>query len=118
MAVTTRGPVLTRPGRAAGSGDPLFKRLTLGLASAVILVVGAMLANMAWESRESLARFGWSFLGGQVWDPVHTVYGALPFIYGTLITSLIALLLAGTIGLGAALFLTEIAPGWLRTPLS
>jgi phosphate transport system permease protein len=110
--------MLTRPGRAAGSGDPLFKRLTLGLASAVILVVGAMLANMAWESRESLAGFGWGFLGGQVWDPVHAVYGALPFIYGTLITSLIALLLAGTIGLGAALFLTEIAPGWLRTPLS
>lgn len=118
MALTTQGPVLTRPGRGGSSADPLFKRLTLGLASAVILVVIVMLANMTWESRESIARFGLSFLGGQVWDPVHAVYGALPFIYGTLITSFIALLLAGTIGLGAALFLTEIAPSWLRTPLS
>jgi phosphate transport system permease protein len=118
MAVTTQGPVLTRPGRGGSGADPPFKRLTLGLASAVILVVIAMLANMTWESRESIARFGLGFLGGQVWDPVHAVYGALPFIYGTLITSLIAQLLAGTIGLGAALFLTEIAPSWLRTPLS
>jgi phosphate transport system permease protein len=77
-----------------------------------------MLINIGWESRESLARYGLGFLGGTVWDPVHAVYGALPFIYGTLITSLLALLLAGFIGLGGAIFLSELSPGWVRTPLS
>ncbi|HUS17913.1 MAG TPA: phosphate ABC transporter permease subunit PstC [Chloroflexia bacterium] len=100
------------------AGDPSFRRLTLILALAVIGVVGAMLLNIGWESRESLGRYGLSFLAGQVWDPVHAVYGALPFIYGTLITSFIALLLAGFVGLGAAIFLSELAPGWVRTPLS
>jgi len=99
-------------------GDPFFRRLALSLATSVIVVVLAMLVNMGWESRASLARFGLGFLTGQVWDPVHVIFGALPFIYGTLVTSLIALLLAGFVGVGAAIFLAELAPGWVRTPLS
>lgn len=115
MSVTTKP--IARTGRGA-TGDPAFRRLALILATSVVAVVLGMLADMVWESRESLARFGLRFLSGQVWDPVHAVYGALPFIYGTLVTSLIALLLAGFIGIGAAIFLAELAPGWLRTPLS
>ncbi len=117
--------VMSTPGRlpvqATGrgaTGDPAFRRVALILATSVIIVVIAMLINMTWESRESLNHFGLGFLIGQVWDPVHLVFGALPFIYGTVITSLIALLLAGFIGIGTAIFLAEIAPGWIRTPLS
>ncbi len=117
--------VMSKPGRLpaleagrGATGDPAFRRLALILATTVILVVIAMLINMTWESRESLNHFGLGFLVGQVWDPVHTIFGALPFIYGTVITSLIALLLAGFIGIGTAIFLAELAPGWIRTPLS
>ncbi|MDQ2806866.1 MAG: phosphate ABC transporter permease subunit PstC [Chloroflexota bacterium] len=117
--------VMSTPGRLpaqdtgrGATGDPAFRRVALILATSVIIVVIAMLINMTWESRQSLNQFGLGFLIGQVWDPVHLVFGALPFIYGTVITSLIALLLAGFIGLGTAIFLAEIAPGWIRTPLS
>ncbi|MGI8588872.1 MAG: phosphate ABC transporter permease subunit PstC [Chloroflexia bacterium] len=104
--------------RRGSGGDPSFRRVALVLATSVVLIVGAMLWNMTWEARQSLKQFGLDFLTGQVWDPVHAVFGALPFIYGTLLTSLIALLLAGFVGLGAAIFLAEISPGPLRTPLS
>jgi phosphate transport system permease protein len=74
--------------------------------------------DLFWESRQSLARFGLSFLVTQTWDPVHQQFGALPYIYGTVVTSLIAIVLAFFIGVGAALFLTELAPDRLRAPLS
>jgi len=62
--------------------------------------------------------FGFGFLGGTVWDPVSQVFGAAPFIYGMLVTSALALVLGVPISLGIAIFLSELAPGWLRTPLT
>jgi len=69
---------------------------------------------MAWGGREVFARFGFGFITGQVWDPVIGQYGALAAIYGTLVTSAIALLVAVPIAFGIALFLTELAPSWMR----
>jgi phosphate transport system permease protein len=91
---------------------------TLLLAVSVLLVTLGILVGIAGGAGLSLRTFGPGFVAEQNWDPVQEIFGALPFIYGTLVTSLIALLLAGLIGLGGAIFLAEIAPGWLRGPLS
>jgi phosphate transport system permease protein len=66
----------------------------------------------------TLEKFGWKFLVTSTWDPVLDEYGALPFIVGTLVSSLLALLLAVPLGLGVAIFLAELAPPWLERPLS
>ena len=84
--------------------------LTLGLLVAIIgsLVIGAMPA---------IREYGLSFLWRSEWDPVKNRYGGLVMIYGTLMTSFIALLIAVPVSFGIALFLTELSPGWLRRPL-
>ncbi len=84
--------------------------LTLGLLVAIIgsLVVGAMPA---------IREYGLSFLWRSEWDPVQNRYGGLVMIYGTLMTSFIALLIAVPVSFGIALFLTEMSPGWLKRPL-
>ncbi len=118
MNVLSRRATLSTTGAQRGGGDPAFRGLVTVLAASVLVVVLAMLANLAWESRDSLAKYGLRFLVGTVWDPVHSVFGALPYIYGTLLTSVIAIILAELAGLGTAIFLAEMAPPWLRTPLS
>ncbi|HEY7546805.1 MAG TPA: phosphate ABC transporter permease subunit PstC, partial [Blastocatellia bacterium] len=70
------------------------------------------------NSTLSFDKFGFSFLWREVWNPVREDFGALPFIFGTAVTAALALCIAGPIGLGAAIFLSEYAPGWLRGPLS
>lgn len=95
--------------------DWLFRILVAALAwSAFALLLGAAL-TMAWGGRAVFAQFGFGFITGRVWDPVMGEYGALAAIYGTLVTSAIALMLAVPIGFGIALFLTELAPSWMRT---
>ena len=93
-----------------GVGDRFFKALTSFFALSILVIVTAI----AWELFRncSLARqaFGWSFLGKQTWDPVAENFGALSFIYGTLLSSFIALLLAVPLGIGVAVFLAELAP--------
>src|SRR6478609_502656 len=91
---------------------------TMLLATSVLLVTAAILLGIASGSTQSLQAFGLGFIVDRVWDPVQQVFGALPFIYGTLVTALIALLLAGLVGIGSAIFLAEYSPPWLRTPLS
>jgi phosphate transport system permease protein len=99
-------------------GDALFKYLTLFMALVVvglILLIGIELFHWSALSRQ---KFGWHFLFSTDWDPVSNQFGALPFIYGTLVSSLLALLIAAPLGIATALFLTEVAPRWLRQPLS
>ncbi len=99
-------------------GDVIFRALTI---VAALIILGTFLAigYELWQSTP-LARekFGLGFLTSDEWDPVQQQFGALPMIYGTLQTSLFALLLALPLGLGIAIFLAELAPAWLRTPLS
>jgi phosphate transport system permease protein len=105
--------------RSSGSaGEGAFRVLVMLAALLVLLIVGGLIADLTWESRQALGRFGLGFLISQNWDPVHQQFGALPYIFGTIVTSLIAIVLAFFIGVGSALFLTELSPRPLRGPLS
>ncbi|MBD8900311.1 phosphate ABC transporter permease subunit PstC [Rhodanobacter sp. DHG33] len=98
--------------------DAWFRRLLKGCALLVLAtLLGAALSTL-WGGREVLFKDGFHFLTSSTWNPVADDYGALAPIYGTLVTSLIALVLAVPVSFGIALFLTEIAPNWLRGPVA
>ena len=100
------------------AGDRLF-RIILSLAA---LAIPVLLGFLAWElvagARMAIGRYGLGFLGTSVWDPVAEQFGALPLIFGTLVTSLIALVIAVPLSLGVAIFLVEFAPAVVRRPIS
>lgn len=107
-------PGLAPPSRFA---DRAFYGVTLASALAVGLLF-VLVAYMLWRGAHlSIAKFGWRFLVTSTWDPVAEQFGALPFIYGTLVSALIALLIAVPLSIGAAIYLTDLAPLWLRQPL-
>jgi phosphate transport system permease protein len=100
-------------------GDVIFEKLTLFFAALVFLLVVFMGWEMYTNSLLSIKKFGWHFLVGQTWDPAITqVFGALPSIYGTLVSSFLALLIAVPLGISVAVFLSELSPAWLEKPLS
>ena len=99
-------------------GDVLFRNITLLFAVIVFSLAVFMAYEMYAGSALSIEKFGWDFLTGSVWDPVQEEYGALPFIYGTLASSFLALLIAVPLSLGVAVFLAELAPRWLERVLS
>jgi phosphate transport system permease protein len=103
--------------RRDARNDRLFSWL-LTLCGMIVLatLVGAA-ASTLWGGREAFAKFGWHFLISTDWDPGTDTYGALVPIFGTVVTAFIALLLAVPISFGISLFLTEVAPQWLRTPV-
>ena len=103
---------------SARYGDRIYSALTF-LASLSIFVIIIWLAiSLAQASGLSIHRFGWRFVTGHVWDETTDTYQILPFIFGTLYSSLIALVLAVPVSIGAAVFLSELAPSWIRTPLT
>jgi len=103
--------------RLTQHGDVVFRALTI-LGSITILVTFLAIGYVLWDtSALPREKFGLGFLASTEWDPVSRDYGALPFIYGTILTSLLALLMAVPIGLGIAVFLAELAPAWLRQPV-
>jgi phosphate transport system permease protein len=106
------------PRQQAVLGDRVFRALLLGSAVMVALLVVLLGTVLAHGAVPALKHFGWKFLSGQNWDPVALDFGALPFIFGTLVTSLLALALAVPVGLGTAVFLAEVAPRWLSQPVS
>ncbi len=101
-----------------GHGDGIFWLVTLGFALLVVSLVGVIGLTTWNASAEARIRFGFSFLFQDGWDPVAGEFGALPAIYGTLVTAGIALLLAGPLGVLIGVFLSELCPVWLRQPLS
>lgn len=111
-------PLLPRRRQRANVGDLVFRGLTAAAAWSLVGVVASIVAVLAWESAGAMRQFGWGFLAGQKWDPVADEFGALPFIYGTLVSSILALLQAVPLGIGTALFLSEMAPSWLRAPVA
>ncbi len=102
---------------AARSGDRLFRLLLAAMAAAVPLILGALLVALLVEGWPAITRFGLTFFGSSTWDPVARQFGVLPFIYGTLVSSALALSIAVPLGLGVAIFLAELAPRWLRSPV-
>jgi phosphate transport system permease protein len=94
-----------------------FHGVTAAAAVGILLLVVALLYLLTQGAGRSIDQFGVPFLYGRVWDGVHGIYGAGPPIIGTLLTSALALVLAVPLALGVAIFLSEIAPTWLRQPL-
>jgi phosphate transport system permease protein len=97
--------------------DLLFHAVTFGFAALVLLILAGIIASLVIGAWPALEHFGPGFITRVEWDPVNDEYGALIAIAGTLITSIIALLIAFPVSFGIALFLTEICPAWLRQPL-
>src|ERR1700733_14038444 len=91
-------------------GDQISHLVTFLFAASVFVVTVFLVYELWIHSGPSRAKFGFGFLTGKVWDPVAEQFGALPFIYGTVLTSLIALLISVPLGVGAAIFLSELAP--------
>jgi phosphate transport system permease protein len=91
------------------SGDAVFSRVTWFFALALLAGLGAIALEMAAASAPAFSVFGFEFVLGQVWDPLHRVFGALPFVYGTLVSSLLALVIAAPVSFGVAVYLSELA---------
>jgi phosphate transport system permease protein len=98
-------------------GDRAFKWFTLLMALSVIVLIILVGYELAHGSHLALRKFGWRFLVSSEWDPVNEEFGALPFIFGTLVSSAIALIIAVPLSIASAVFLTELAPRWMRQPL-
>ena len=114
----TLHPAATARMDHSGLGDRFFRSLTFLAAMAIALLFILVVYLLYRGSHLSIDKFGWRFLFTSTWDPVAEQYGALPFIYGTLVSSLIALLIAVPLSIGTAIYLTDLAPLWLRQPLS
>ncbi len=97
--------------------DVLFRLGTGAFALVLVLTVVGIGAELYRQSHLSIARFGWQFWQTDTWDPVSAEFGARPFIWGTLYSSTLALIISTPIALGIAIFTSEIAPDWMRRPL-
>lgn len=105
----------TSPRREVNLGDRILRLVLTILSSLVVLVLLGILFNVIKGAMPAIEQFGWRFIVSKSWNPVEDIYGGLPFIYGTLITSFIALLIAGPLSISVALFITEICPRRLRS---
>ena len=110
--MSSAGPV--RPARSfvqrLRGGDEVAYLITFAAAASILLVTGLLVFELYINSSASRAKFGLSFLVTKTWDPVAGQYGAWPFIYGTVVTSALALFIGIPLGVGAAIFLAELAP--------
>jgi phosphate transport system permease protein len=97
--------------------DAIFHRLTRAAAIGVLVLLSAVIISLIDGSIPAFKTFGFGFLVSERWNPVTENFGALPAIYGTIVTSLIAMLIAVPVGLMIAFFLTELCPQWLRRPI-
>ncbi|HEY8656397.1 MAG TPA: phosphate ABC transporter permease subunit PstC [Candidatus Limnocylindria bacterium] len=98
--------------------DRVFAAGVTALALLVPLTLAAITLLVFVDAWPSLTRFGLAYLTTTVWDPVHLVFGAAAYVYGTLVTTIVAVVLATPIAVGAAIYLTEFAPRWLRAPVA
>ena len=106
-----------RTGRRRGLSDVVFFNLTRGFAFLTLLTLVGIITSLVISSWPSLTKFGLSFLWSGEWNPPAEQFGALIPIYGTLVTSVVALVIAVPVSFGIAFFLTELSPVWLRRPL-
>lgn len=117
-ATPVKGNAAPRPAPVGSPiGDRAFAAVVTLFGLTVLAVPGLMVVELARASQLSIAKFGLSFLTSTTWDPVHQQFGAWPFIYGTVLSSLIALVIAVPVSIGLAIFLSDLAPPRLRKPL-
>jgi phosphate transport system permease protein len=102
---------------AARSDEILFRAGTGAFALVLIVIVSGIALELGRQSSLSIHKFGWQFWQTDVWDPVAAEFGARPFIWGTLYSAVLALIISTPIALGIAIFTSELAPQWLRRPL-
>jgi len=107
-------PSIKAPGK---HGDIIFSALVKLAALITLLLLGGIIVSLFIASLPSMEKFGLSFLWNKTWDVPNEQFGALVPIYGTVVTSIIALLIAVPVSFGISLFLTELAPNWLKRPL-
>ncbi len=100
------------------TGDDIAYTITLTSALTILAITGLLVYELFINSAESRLKFGWGFLTSSTWDPVTGEFGALPFIYGTVVTSTLAVLLGVPLGVGAAIFLAELAPTKISNALT
>jgi phosphate transport system permease protein len=109
----------TRPRASANPvGDRVLHALTFSAAILVLIVLGGVFVSLVQGSWLALSTFGFNFLTTETWNPATEVFGAAAPIYGTLLTSAIALVIAVPVGLGISIFLTELCPNWLARPIA
>jgi phosphate transport system permease protein len=108
---------MARSQRSTRSDDVLFRAGTGAFALVLIVIVAGIAFELGRQSSLSIQKFGWQFWQTDIWDPVAAEFGARPFIWGTLYSSILALLISTPIALGIAIFTSELAPQWLRKPL-
>jgi len=114
-AAPTTSPLQARRRRLGGRlGDLGLHGITLAASLASLLLVGAIVWKILELSGDSFHRFGLGFVTARSWDPVKHVFGALPFIYGTAVSSLVALVLATPLAIAIGLYLSELAPRGVR----
>jgi phosphate transport system permease protein len=116
-AKATDPPVKALTGSRVQLGDKAFRTVVTAFGLIVLLVPALMLIELIRASMPAIRAFGAQFLTSSTWDPVKLVFGAWPFIYGTIVSSLIALLIAVPVSLGLAIFLSDLAPHRLRKPI-
>jgi phosphate transport system permease protein len=108
----------TRRRAMGGAGDAIFRALTFAFAVFVLLILGGIIVSLIEGALPALRRFGFGFFASTAWNPVTEKFGALAPIYGTMVTSAIAMLIGIPVAFGVALFITELCPRWLKRPLA
>jgi len=99
-------------------GDRAYRWILTALAMCLPLLLSVVAALLIADAWPAIRRFGFSFVTRSTWDPVAEVYGAAPMIFGTIVSSLLALIIAVPLALGVAIFLTEFSPKWMRQPIA
>ena len=116
--ITVVERIAERGGRAGAIGDVVFRAVTFLFALLVLLILGGVIVALVEGAVPALRTFGFSFVLTEVWNPVTEKFGALAPIYGTLVTSAIAMVVGIPVAFGVAVFITEICPLWLKRPLA
>jgi phosphate transport system permease protein len=118
MATQTAVRVQPATKRSSQTGDTVARLVTLAFAATVLLIAVILVFELWQGSGPARNKLGWAFLFSSEWNPVTEKFGALPFIYGTVVTSILALLVSVPLGVGAAIFLSELAPAGISNALT
>ncbi len=118
IGATVLQRIRTKTPRSSKIPDALFRAIIVFAAISVFIIVALIVFELVDKSKLSLQQFGIGFFYGRDWDPVNGEFGALPFIYGTVVSSVLALILAVPLSVGVAVFITEMCPARLRAIIS